>query len=161
MDASWGLRCNCLLLMRHSCNNRMERLLYTKRRGTPSSRVTCCRGFSPTEHLWTAFSWVMVMQTGQLWHFWNLHESRIPLILFFSGENVFFYKCKNFHLHFFTEEIDSFEKFLMRNLLRGHKNRFQVRKPKCYVNVGIIADLAIRATTFKIDFNFCIYWVAI
>ena len=75
----------------------------------PSLAATGSCAFTPIIHLWTAFSSVVMIQTGQIWHFWNLHGSRIRLIPFLPGKNVFFLKWKIFLLHFFTEEINIFQ----------------------------------------------------
>ena len=119
----------------------------------PSLGWRACRGFSPTAHHWTALFWVMMTQMGQIWLFWNLQESRIRLILFFPGKNVFFLKRQIFLLHFFTEEINIFRNLFAEIKFLTTVIDFKWENKNFLQNAEIIADVAIRATNLQMYFS--------
>ena len=119
----------------------------------PSLAVTRWRISSPIAHLYAAFSWATRTETGQTCYFWDLHKSRIRLIPLIPGKNIIFWKWKKFPLHFFDEEVDIFQTSFARIYLLPTGIDFKWENKNFMQNAEMIADLAIRATTFQMYFR--------
>jgi len=69
-------------------------------------------------------------------HIWARLRLGVLFMCFFWARNNPFWERRIFRLRFFAEGVDPFEGFLVGDLLRGHKSRFRVGGPECYVKCG-------------------------